>query len=143
MRTRRAGGCARRIMQQQEKKGLFLWGLLGICMAIGGTGQVAEAAFAPRSRAELMPSSGTGGVFGCVGACGQNLYSVMSYTLCHSDANGPWESGNGVCANADSDVPSGQGTGKYGAIGSWDVSAVGSLESGASDFFYLIFAHSV
>eukprot|EP00946_MAST-07B_sp_MAST-7B-sp1_P002443 g2443.t1 len=119
--------------KKKKKKGLFLWGLLGISMAIGGTGRVAEAAFAPRSRAELMPSSGTGGVFGCVGACGQSLSVWGSYTYCSPYANGPWESGNGVCANADSDVPSGQGTGKYGAIGSWDVSAVGSL---AHAFYY-------
>ena len=33
-------------------------------------------------------------------------------------ANGPWEHGEGsVCVNADSDVPSGQGNGKYGAHG--------------------------
>ena len=38
---------------------------------------------------------------------------------------GPWESGDGTtCANADSDVPSGQGDGKYGAIGSWNVGKV-------------------
>ena len=85
-----------------------------------------EAEFAPRSRGELQ---GDGGVekrvFGCVGACGQGL-SGDAY--CHSSANGPWESGDGVCANADSDVPSDQGTGKYGAIESWDVSRVQSMQ---------------
>ncbi len=76
-----------------------------------------EAAFTPRTRAELQGdgTAGGGGVFGCVGECGQSLLTRSGYTYCHWDANGPWESGDGTtCANADSDVPSGQGDGKYG-----------------------------
>ena len=87
-----------------------------------------EAEFAPRSRGELQGDGGAEkGVFGCVGACGQNLSVYEGFTYCSSSANGPWESGNGVCANADSYVPSDQGTGKYGAIESWDVSRVQSM----------------
>ena len=87
-----------------------------------------EAAFTPRNRAELQGggTAGGGGVFGCVGECGDNLLThSFGYTYCYYDANGPWESGDGTtCANADSDVPSGQGDGKYGAIGSWNVGKV-------------------
>jgi hypothetical protein len=83
-----------------------------------------EAAFTPRTRAELQGdgTAGGGGVFGCVGACGEGLTAGI---YCHADANGLWESGDGnTCANADSDVPSGQGDGKSGAIGSWNVGKV-------------------
>ena len=87
-----------------------------------------EAEFAPRSRGELQGDGGAEkGVFGCVGKCGQGLSGSGGDTYCPINADGPWESGNGVCANADSDVPSGQGTGKYGAIESWDVSRVQSM----------------
>ena len=77
-RIKRAGGYFRALQQgrqqhsRRSKKGktqLFLWVLLGISIAMGWLRRVAEAAFAPRSRADLTPSSGTGGVFGCVGAC--------------------------------------------------------------------------
>ena len=92
--------------------------------ALGGVG----AEFAPRNREELQGDGGAEkGVFGCVGACGQGLSGSGGSTYCSSSANGPWESGNGVCANADSNVPSDQGTGKYGAIESWDVSRVQSM----------------
>ena len=92
--------------------------------ALGGVG----AEFAPRNREELQGDGGAEkGVFGCVGACGRSLSVSGGSTYCHYQANGPWESGNGVCANADSDVPSDQGTGKYGAIESWDVSRVQSM----------------
>ena len=105
---------------------------MGVSVAMGWMGRVAEAAFAPGSRAELGgPSSGEGGVFGCVGACGASLTTYGGMTYCPYNTNGPWKSGTGVCVNADTDVPSGQGTGKYGAIGSWDVSAVESLRNGA------------
>ena len=125
--------------RKKNNKQLVLWMLLGISMAMGWMGRAAEAAFAPGSRAELMPSSGEGGVFGCVGACGESLQSSGDTTFCSSSA-GSWRTGTGVCVNADTDVPSGQGTGKYGAIGSWDVSAVESLAYGAWDlFFYIIF----
>ena len=109
-------------------------------MAMGWMGRVAEAAFAPGSRAELVPSSGEGGVFGCVGACGASLATVEGMTYCGSSA-GSWRTGTGVCVNADTDVPSGQGTGKYGAIGSWDVSAVESLDMVRGTFLlYIIFS---
>ena len=98
----------------------------------------AEAVFAPRTTAELKPVSGTGGVFGCVGACGQALTGAV-HTKCPMDANGPWESGTGVvCVNANNDVPNGQGTGKYGEIGLWNVSSVESM----SHMFYSATAFS-
>ena len=85
-----------------------------------------EAEFAPRSRGELQGDGGAEkGVFGCVGKCGEGLSVSGGSTYC---GNGAWTSGNGVCANADSDVPSDQGTGKYGAIESWDVSRVQSMQ---------------
>ena len=115
--------------------------LLGMSMAMGWMGRAAEAAFAPGSRAELVPSSGQGGVFGCVGACGASLATFEGVTYCKSSA-GSWRTGTGVCVNADTDVPSGQGTGKYGAIGSWDVSAVENLARGAWDFFFYILISS-
>ena len=90
-----------------------------------------EAVFTPRNRAELQGdgTAGGGGVFGCVGACGQSLLvSSLGYTYCHYSANGPWESGDGsVCANANSDVPIGQDNGKYGAIESWNVTKVTNM----------------
>jgi len=124
---------------RKKNKQLVLWVLLmGVSVAMGWMGRVAEAAFAPGSRAELVPSSGEGGVFGCVGACGSaSLSTSLGVTYCHGSNDGPWESGTGVCMNADTDVPSGQGTGKYGAIGSWDVSAVESLQFGAWNLFFL------
>ena len=86
-----------------------------------------EAEFAPRSRGELQGDGGAEkGVFGCVGACGEGLSGSGGDTYC-STAAYAWGSGDGVCANADRDVPSGQGTGKYGAIESWDVSRVQSM----------------
>ena len=93
--------------------------------ALGGVG----AEFAPRNREELQGDGGAEkGVFGCVGECGQGLSSGSGDEYCHGDANGPWESGDGTtCANAGSDVPSGQGDGKYGAIGSWSVSKITSM----------------
>ena len=92
--------------------------------ALGGVG----AEFAPRNREELQGDGGAEkGVFGCVGACGRSLsVDGAGSTYC---SNGAWTSGNGVCANADSDVPSDQGTGKYGAIESWDVSRVQSMRN--------------
>ncbi len=89
---------------------------------LGGVG----AEFAPRNRRELQGDGGAEeGVFGCVGECGRSLsVGDSGFAYCHWDANGPWKSGNGTCVNADSYVPSDQGTGKYGAIESWDVSRV-------------------
>ena len=98
--------------------------VLAVPLLLGGV----EAEFAPRNREELQGDGGAEkGVFGCVGACGQSLSGSGGSTYCQYDVNGPWESGNGVCANADSNVPSDQGTGKYGAIESWDVSRVQSM----------------
>jgi hypothetical protein len=97
--------------------------------AVWGTLAV-EAAFTPRTRAELQGdgTAGGGGVFGCVGECGQSLKESSCYAYCNWDADGPWESGDGTpCVNADSDVPSGQGDGKYGAIGSWIVSKITNM----------------
>ena len=96
----------------------------GTRRVLGGVG----AEFAPRNRQELQGDGGAEkGVFGCIGACGRSLSGTSGYEFCSSSANGPWESGNGVCVNADSEVPSDQGTGKYGAIESWDVSRVQNM----------------
>ena len=95
----------------------------GARRVLGGVG----AEFAPGNRGELQGdgTAGGGGVFGCVGACGESLSTLSGYTYCSYTGDGPWESGDGTtCLNADSDVPSGQGDGKYGAIGSWNVGKV-------------------
>ena len=70
--------------RKKNKQQLVLWVLLmGVSVAMGWMGRVAEAAFAPRSRAELGgPSSGEGGVFGCVGACGASLTTYGGVTYC-------------------------------------------------------------
>eukprot|EP00946_MAST-07B_sp_MAST-7B-sp1_P000859 g859.t1 len=89
-----------------------------------------EAAFTPSTRAVLQGdgTAGGGGVFGCVGECGQSLSGISGSTYCDVRANGTWKSGDGTtCANADSDVPSGQGDGKYGAIGTWNVGKVTNM----------------
>ena len=88
----------------------------------------AGARFAPRSRSELVPSTGTGGVFGCIGSCGRALSSNNIGASCSSSSNGPWESGTGKpCQNAATSVPVGQGSGTYESIGSWDVSRIADL----------------
>ena len=72
---------------------------------------------------------GTAGGGACSGAserAGRALARrVMVTHHCHvNDANGPWEiTACTTCANADSDVPSGQGDGKYG-----DISCMGCRE---------------
>jgi len=95
-------------------------------------GKMVEAVFVPRNRADLQGTgtSDGGGVFQCVGACGQGLLSAgTGYSFCSSSANGPWESGSGACTTyAAMSVPSGQGDGTHGAIGSWDVSNVQSMK---------------
>ena len=85
---------------------------------LGGVG----AEFAPRNRRELQGDGGAEeGVFGCVGECGRTLSSSSSDSFCRADANGPWESGNGVPARTrtatslatrapESTVPSSRGT---------------------------------
>ena len=88
------------------------------------------AVFTPTNRAELQGdgSVGGGGVFGCVGACGRSLSGSGEGTYCIWSADGPWESGTGsVCVNANNNVPSGQGNGKYGTIASWSVGAVTNM----------------
>ena len=82
-----------------------------------------EAVFTPRTRAELQGDGGAEkGVFGCVGKCGASLAGAgAASSYC---SIGSWTSGTGICANANSGVPSDQGTGTYGVIGSWDVSGV-------------------
>ena len=101
-------------------------------MAIASTdGRVmmfADAVFAPRTRTELQGDGGsTLGVFGCVGSCGGSLSRSGDSTYCTS-SGGSWRDGSGnPCINADSSVPSGQGTGTYGTMGSWDVSKVDNM----------------
>ena len=92
----------------------------------------ADAAFTPNSRSELQgDGEGSLGVFGCVGSCGSSLLQGRgdSFPICISKT-GNWASGTGKpCSNADTDVPTGQGIGKYGIIGSWDVSKINNMEN--------------
>ena len=105
----------------------------------------ADAAFTPSSRLELQGNGGgTLGVFGCVGSCGGSLtvagIGMDPGNFCRWDRDGPWETGTGnPCTNADTDVPSGQGTGKYGTIGSWDVSKINNM--GNSKCIYNLYCH--
>ena len=89
----------------------------------------ADAAFAPRTRTELQGDGqgSTLGVFGCVGSCGGSLSGSGDSTYC-GVSGGSWRSGSGnPCKNAGSAVPSNQGTGTYGTMGSWDVSRVDNM----------------
>lgn len=88
----------------------------------------ADAAFAPRTRIELQgDGGGTLGVFGCVGSCGRSLSSSDGFTYCGTSGY-HWESGSGnPCNNANSAVPSNQGTGTYGTMESWNVSRVDNM----------------
>ena len=125
-RRRHRRYCYRRGIWSGDRVGAFGRLLLAVPLASMWRTLGVEAVFAPRNRAELQGDGGAElGVFGCVGACGEGLKDAgISYWYCSSSANGPWESGNGTCVNADENVPDGQGTGKYGAIGTWDVSKV-------------------
>eukprot|EP00946_MAST-07B_sp_MAST-7B-sp1_P003362 g3362.t1 len=106
---------------------------VGVCSAHSAASEYAALRHcrhedAPRAELQGDGTAGGGGVFGCVGACGQGLSTSSGYAYCHRDAIGPWESGDGTtCANADSDVPRGQGDGKYGAIGSLNVGNVANM----------------
>ena len=120
----------------RDKRSSSLWicrMLLLISLAISWTDlrvmMFADAVFAPRTRTELQGDGGSAlGVFGCVGSCGGSLSTSSGSTYCSPSSNGPWESGSGnPCNNANSGVPSGQGTGKYGTMGSWDVSSVDNM----------------
>ena len=92
---------------------------------LGGVG----AEFAPRNREELQGDGGAEkGVFGCVGKCGRDLSESLGFTFCPTTLTA-WSSNNGVngvCANANIDVP-GERDQEYGAIESWDVSRVQSM----------------
>ena len=96
---------------------LLLWQMLAV-----------KAVFTPRTRAELQGDGGAEkGVFGCVGKCWRSLGEAgTASSYCYINI-GFWTSGTGICANANSGVPSDQGTGTYGVIGSWDVSGVRSM----------------
>ena len=100
-------------------------------MAIASTdGRVmmfADAVFAPRTRTELQGDGGsTLGVFGCVGSCGGGLKEDEIYKYCYDP--GDWHTGTGnPCDNANTAVPSNQGTGTYNNIASWDVSRVANM----------------
>ena len=128
-RRRHRRYCYRRGIWSGDRVGAFGRLLLAVPLASMWRTLGVEAVFAPRNRAELQGDGGAElGVFGCVGACGRGLENAgKSTSFCSPSANGPWESGDGACVNADKDVPDGQGTGKYGAIGTWDVSEVESM----------------
>ena len=93
---------------------------------------VVQAVFVPRNRLELQGdrTAEGGGVFACVGACGAALGSDDDGgdPYCKIREFGVWTTGDGVCVNADSTVPHGQGDGTYGNIGSFDVSKVTSMD---------------
>ena len=121
----------RRVGRQCTAMGLLL--AISVVSLAGITVLVpcVDAAFTPNGRSELQ---GNGvsllGVFGCVGECAGFDYMVTSgpYPYCSIHTYGPWKLGTGnPCTNAYTDVPSGQGTGKYGTIGSWDVSKINSM----------------
>ena len=133
-RRRHRRYCYRRGIWSGDRVGAFGRLLLAVPLASMWRTLGVEAVFAPGNRAELQGDGGAElGVFGCVGECGEGLkHAGEAYSYCSSDANGPWESGDGACVNADKDVPSGQGTGKYGAIGTWDVSEVESMNRSES-----------
>ena len=90
------------------------------------------AVFAPASHSVLQGNgtSDGGGVFGCVGFCPQPLagggHCFAKETAMRYPA-GSWMTGDGVCLNEARRVPEGQGVGRYGLIGSWDVSKVESM----------------
>lgn len=89
----------------------------------------ADAAFTPNNRSELQgDGKSTLGVFGCVGSCAADIHMHTSgSTYCFP--HGPWSEGSGnPCTNANTNVPSGQGTGTYGKIGSWNVSKTNDME---------------
>ena len=94
-------------------------------------GQMVEAVFTPRNRAELQ-GDGTnngGGVFQCIGECGGSLVSAgTEHSYCDS-SGGSWRTGNGTCTTyADMDVPPGQGDGTHGPIASWNTEKVTSMK---------------
>jgi hypothetical protein len=94
-------------------------------------GQMVEAVFTPRNRAELQ-GDGTnngGGLFQCIGQCEQSLINAGGEdSYCYSLADGPWESGSGTCTTyADMDVPPGQGDGTHGPITSWNTEKVTNM----------------
>ena len=92
-------------------------------------GQMVEAVFTPRNRAELQ-GDGTnngGGLFQCIGECGHSLNNAgTENSWCYSP--GPWKTGSGTCTTyADMDVPPGQGDGTHGPIASWNTEKVTSM----------------
>ena len=98
--------------------------LLPLLLLLGGFGDSStnvEAAFTPPDKGAAQ-----GAALGCVGSC-EDFRVSSKYSPCkdYCDTSGPWESGTGrPCLNADVDVPSGHGTGKYGQPDSWDVSKI-------------------
>jgi surface protein len=87
-----------------------------------------DAVFAPGTRAELKKIA-----FEFLGNCGQdlfNFYGKPDVQFCLYE-NGPWASGTGIYKYAQYNipVPTGQGTGTFGVIGSWHVSRVSNMES--------------
>ena len=87
-----------------------------------------DAKFVPTNRSILIGDGGPGlGLFGCLGECTSEIkISSGGYSYCDGYLHG-----TGIpCENANGDIPSGQGTGKYGAVSLWDISKVQNLASG-------------
>ena len=128
-RRRHRRYCYRRGIWSGDRVGAFGRLLLAVPLASMWRTLGVEAVFAPRNRTELQGDGGAElGVFGCVGMCGGDpekagVLEKAGTSESHCTwRRSLWESGDGTCVNADENVPDGQGTGKYGAIGTWDVS---------------------
>ena len=69
-------------------------------------------------------------VVACVGACSNVKSCACGRKFCVVTSGEGWNTGTGVCLNADENVD--QGSGTYATIGSWDTSRVAHM----SDLFF-------
>ena len=102
----------------------------------------AEGAFAPKNRAELQD-----GAFHCIGECASGGTAAYEHpdspeTRFCPDIDADWNKGTGICKTASDPIPSGQGSGTYGAIQSWDVSRVNNMYRCELSFCYCCSCHS-
>lgn len=91
-----------------------------------------EAVFAPQTVAGAAPAKTQMelALIGCIGKCGDGRYNPPWPSMFGCRNGGAWATGSGnPCLNADDPVPNNQGSGKYGSIGSWDVSRLTSMSS--------------
>ena len=102
----------------------------------------AEGAFAPKNRAELQD-----GAFHCIGECASGGTAAYAFpdspeTRFCPNTDADWNKGTGICKTASDPIPSGQGSGTYGAIQSWDVSRVNNMYRCELSFCYCCSCHS-